>query len=972
MSLAKNLQPLPALKKNRFDDWFLSLSNEQKSIITTIKYTLEPLFNSAPYLAHICEKNADWLCAALPKSADDILADLFIGLEHAGKQGDNEENLSILLRQTKLRVALLCAIAETGKVWSAEKSTAALADLADKSLETSLEFLIRQAAINGKLKFSAEQLSDKNVSLSEICGLAIFALGKHGGRELNYSSDIDIVAFFDTKKDVMQENVLIEPSEASRFYGRIMRSLVCLMDERSEYGYVFRTDLRLRPDPGSTPVAISIDAALSYYESRGQNWERAAWIKARTCAGDKSVGADFLKYLSPFIWRKHLDFASIADIQAMKRQINIAKNVGAARVEGHNVKLGRGGIREIEFFTQTQQLIAGGRDLNLRVRPTCLALKSLANAGWIEKNTADELIKAYWYLRAVENRLQMINDEQTHIMPQSNEGINTISLLMGEEKADVFREKYQATLNVVMGYYSELFIQEETLASDIGDLVFTGTDDDPNTLDTLQSLGFEDAPLALSTIKKWHYGSYPATRASASRAHLTELLPSLLSIISATGNSDEALARFDHFLAQFPAGVQLLSLLRNNHNLCHMLIAFMASAPRMADAVIHRAHVMDGLIDPAFADGVSDGSVLIEKIKVFLGQANSFEDLIDRARIIGQEQKFLIGAGFISNTVDARLAAEQFSNLAQALLEHLFEAVQKEFEKKHGQVVGAQVGLLAFGKMASKEMTATSDIDFILLYDAPKGEEYSDGDRPLAVSHYFSRLTQRLVAALSAPTAEGVLYEADMRLRPSGNAGPLATSLNAFLKYQKSDAWTWEHLALTRARVIGAEAGFENKINALIKEVLSLPYDKKKVILDVKDMRLLLAKERKPAHDFDLKLVDGGLIDIEFLAQTVQLLEGKKINFAQASVANVINKLVEIDMLPKAKRLSEIHFTYTTILQTMSVCLINPLKNEDWTLAFKDLLAQLTNTVNFERLNEDIKIMQQDVIEITKEFYETI
>ncbi len=961
VSLGQQLIPLPSLKNEKFTIWCDSLPDKHRADISDAKQCLEPLFNSAPYLADIAQKNIDWLCLVLNQNADKSLSDLLEKLKNAGKNFDSEEELSVLLRVTKSRVALLAAIAETGQVWLPQKSTAVLADLADVALEACLDFLIRQAAADGKLKVNQGQASATN------CGLVIFALGKHGGRELNYSSDIDIVAFFDAQK-----NVLVDPHEAVKFYGRIMRSLVTLMDLRTEQGYVFRTDLRLRPDPSSTPIAISIDAALSYYESRGQNWERAAWIKARNCAGDRSVGEEFLKYLSPFIWRKHLDFASIADIQAMKRQINIAKNVGSARVGGHNVKLGRGGIREIEFFVQTQQLIAGGRDLDLRVRPTCLALKALANSGWISKKASKNLIQAYWYLRAVENRLQMLCDEQTHIMPETNDGIKTIALLMGEAQIKDFEKKYKMMLSIVMGYYADLFEQGESLASDVGDLVFTGTDDDPNTLDTLQSLGFEDAALASTTIRKWHYGSYPATRASASRAHLTELLPSLLRIISAAGNADEALARFDHFLSQFPAGVQLFSLLRNNQNLCQMLIAFMASAPRMADAVIHRAHVMDGLIDPAFADGVSDKNILIDKVTSFLGQANSFEDLIDRARIIGQEQKFLIGAGFISNTVEAKKAGEQFSVLAQVLLEQLFEAVQKEFQSKHGIVEGSQVALLAFGKMASKEMTATSDLDFILLYDAPKGVEYSDGNRPLATAHYFSRLTQRLVAALSAPTAEGVLYEADMRLRPSGNAGPLATSLAAFENYQKNEAWTWEHLALTRARVMGAEKQFENKINALIKEVLALPVDRKKIISDVAEMRSLIAKERKPKHDFDLKLLDGGLIDIEFLAQTAQLLEGDKISLPQAGAGNVIKRLGEIKLLPQAERLGEIHYIYATILQSMSICLIDPHRRDDWSLAFKDLLSQLCNAVSFERLEEDIKTMQNDVIIATKEFYKII
>ncbi len=543
-------------------------------------------------------------------------------------------------------------------------------------------------------------------------GLALFALGKHGGRELNYSSDIDIVAFFDPAKARLKE-----PGEETKFFSRIVQKLAALMQDRTEFGYVFRTDLRLRPDPGATPVALPTEAALAYYESRGQNWERAAWIKARPCAGDKAVGEAFLKDLAPYIWRKHLDFATIADIQAMKRQINISKNVGDVRVEGHNVKLGLGGIREIEFFTQTQQLIAGGRDVSLRVRPTAEALAALAAANWISAETAADLTRAYWYLRAVENRLQMRRDEQTHVMPEEPDEIAVIARMLGEPDVRAFEETYRATLHLVVGYYADLFAEKETLGSGTGNLVFTGSDDDPGTLETLSGMGFREPSKAIAMVRKWHYGSYAATRAAAARAHLTELLPALLKTVAEAGNPDEALTRFDNFLSRLPSGVQLFALLRNHDNLRGLLVSLMASAPRMAEAVIHRAHVMDGLIDPAFADEVRRREMLLGKIEAFFAEAIDYQDVIDRARIIGQEQMFLIAAGLLAGTIDARRAGEQFTTLAEALLGRLFAAARREFEKRHGSIPGAQVALLAFGKMASREMTARSDLDFIMLYD---------------------------------------------------------------------------------------------------------------------------------------------------------------------------------------------------------------------------------------------------------------
>ncbi|UXN70086.1 bifunctional [glutamine synthetase] adenylyltransferase/[glutamine synthetase]-adenylyl-L-tyrosine phosphorylase [Devosia neptuniae] len=952
-----SLRSLPPIAHPRFDAWLAELPADQRGIIANAAKTLGPLLESAPYLLDLAQTNADWLAGALSDTADGAFADITAAVETAGREAADEAALSPVLRIAKGRTALLAAVAETGGVWTTAQATAALSDLADAALDAALDFLMRQASTKGLLAIPPEQATAAQ------SGLAIFALGKHGGQELNYSSDIDIVVFYDPDK-----GVLANPAEATKVYSRMIQKLVGLMEERREHGYVFRTDLRLRPDPGSTPVAISFDAALAYYESRGQNWERAAWIKARACAGDKQVGEAFLKELAPYVWRKHLDFATIADIQAMKRQINIAKNVGDIRVEAHNVKLGRGGIREIEFFTQTQQLIAGGRDKALRVKPTAHALAALADANWITPKASTELTQTYWYLRAVENRLQMLRDEQTHVMPATAEEVAIIGRLMGEPDLIQFENGYRAALERVVGYYSELFTEGETLGSGEGNLVFTGSDDDPGTLETLAAMGFADPHQAIETVRKWHYGSYPATRASAARAHLTELLPALLVTLGNAGNADEALARFDNFLSRLPTGVQLFALLRSHPHLRTLLVQLLASAPRMAEAVIHRAHVMDGLIDPAFANDVTHRDVLVAKVDAFLAEARSYEEIIDRARIIGQEQKFLIAAGLLSGTVSASGAGEQFTALAETLLNRLFGSVRTEFERRHGAMPGGRVALLAFGKMASREMTVTSDLDFILLYDAPDGE--STGDKPLSTNHYYTRLTQRLVSAITAPTAEGVLYEADMRLRPSGNAGPLATAIAGFRAYHRDNAWTWEHLALSRARVVAADGDFGSQVDAAVGQVMAQPRDAATTIADVVAMRALMAKERPARHPFDLKLAKGGLVDLEFIAQSAQLVAGATVALPQALTAQVLARLGQTGLVPQGMRLAEIHEVYSTVLQVMSSALVSPFKEEAWTAAFKELLAGLTHYPDFGRLELDLAAMRAEVQDAADAWYE--
>jgi glutamate-ammonia-ligase adenylyltransferase len=954
--MSTSLSALPPISHPAFDALVAGLAEAEQLAFAAAAPLLGPLLEEAPYLLDQARTHAAWLAGALAEGPDAAFAGIIAELRASGTDAD-EAALSDTLRIGKGRTALLAAIAETGKLWTTARATEALSDLADAALEAALDFLMRDAFDKGRLVLTREEARAAN------SGLAIFALGKHGGRELNYSSDIDIVAFFDPQKPV-----LADPGEATKTYSRMIQKLVGLMEEPRAYGYVFRTDLRLRPDPGSTPVAISVDAAMAYYEVRGQNWERAAWIKARPCAGDRHVGEAFIRELAPYVWRKHLDFATIADIQAMKRQINVSKNVGDIRVEGHNVKLGRGGIREIEFFAQTQQLIAGGRDKTLRVRPTSHALRALAEANWISPTTAAELTETYWYLRAVENRLQMLRDEQTHIMPATPEGVAVIGRLMGQPDRKQFEADYRAALTRVARYYAELFTEGETLGAGGGNLVFTGSDDDPGTLETLTSMGFADAHKAIETVRRWHYGSYAATRTAAARAHLTELLPALLTTLGRAGNADEALARMDNFLSRLPGGVQLFALLRNHEQLRTLLVQFMASAPRMAEAVIHRAHVVDGLIDPAFANDVTHSEVLVAKVDAFLADARSYEELIDRARIIGQEQKFLVAAGLLSGTVSATVAGEQFTALAETLLNRLFISVQAEFARRHGTIEGASLALLAFGKMASREMTFTSDLDFFLLYDAPDVE--SDGERPLSTSHYFARLTQRLVAALSAPTAEGVLYEADMRLRPSGNAGPLATSLSGFRAYHRDNAWTWEHLALSRARVIASTGDLGALVDAEIAEVMHRPRDVQKTIDDVVSMRALMARERKPRHPFDLKLATGGLVDLEFIAQSAQIIASRQIDLPQAPTAQVLRRLEAAGLVPNGNCLADIHTLYATILQVMSSALVSPFKDEAWSPAFKDLLAQLCHAPDFSRLELDVRDMQGEVEAAASAWYE--
>lgn len=773
----------------------------------------------------------------------------------------DEASLRRRLRRVKAEAALAIALADIADLWDVMEVTGALTRLADASLSAAIRFLLLEADAAGKLSLPDRSDPEKG------SGWIVLAMGKQGAFELNYSSDIDLIVFFDPAVVPAADK-----DDLTTLFVRLTRRLVAILQERTVDGYVFRTDLRLRPDAGATPVAMSTTAALIYYESAGQNWERAAMIKARPAAGDIVAGEHFLAELKPYVWRKYLDYAAIRDIHSIKRQIHAHKGHGEIAVAGHNVKLGRGGIREIEFFVQTQQLIAGGRNVDLRGRQTLAMLDALVVQGWLGEPARDLLAEAYRFLRRVEHRVQMLNDEQTHTLPDEPEGLARVAHLMGYEDLDAFAATTREWLTVVSDQYSELFEEEADLSSQHGNMVFTGNDIDPGTLDTFTQLGFARPEDAIRIVASWHFGRYPAMRSSRARELLTEITPRLIVAFSETEAPDAALIAFDHFLARLPAGVQLFSLLSSNQSLVTLLAMVMGNSPYLADTVARRPHVVDALLEPQFFGTLPGREELTRRLDAFFGEARGYEDVLDRARIFAQEQKFLIGVRVITGTAAARQLGRSFSRLADLLLERVLSATAAELEAQHGFVPGGRVALLAMGKLGSEELTAASDLDLILLYDHDRDAVQSDGRRPVSPNQYYARLTQRLVTAITAPTAEGTLYDVDFRLRPSGNAGPLATRIDAFERYQLEEAWTWEHMALTRARVVASTGGLGQEAERVIAETLCRQRDPEKVLADASDMRARLEQEKGSSDPWNLKRAPGGLVDLEFIAQTLRLV----------------------------------------------------------------------------------------------------
>jgi glutamate-ammonia-ligase adenylyltransferase len=907
---------------------------------------LASVMEDAPFLRSLMLEDLERLVGILEDEAAGRFRKVVGAAEKAWKEG-GEDGLMAALRRARGETALLVALADLGGVWDVPTVTGALTAFANAAVGAAVRLILKEAHEAGTMVLADPRDPEEG------SGWILLGMGKFGAGELNYSSDIDLIVLFDPERAPLAEG-----AEPGIHFVRFTKRLVKMLSEHTPDGYVFRTDLRLRPDPGSTNVAMSTFAALQYYESMGQNWERAAMIKARPVAGDQAAGEAYLAELTPYIWRKYLDYAAIADIHSIKRQIHEFRGHEDVRVAGHNIKLGRGGIREIEFFVQTQQLIAGGRNPELRIRGTVEVLRRLADAGWIDAATRDDMTAAYNHLRAVEHCIQMIADEQTHTLPEDDAGLAVIAGMAGYRNTAEFSSALTDTLNTVRDHYVQLFERAPSLTSALGSLVFTGDDDDPDTLATLSRLGYAHPSEVTRTVRGWHFGRYAATRSAAARETLTDFVPLLLEALAKTDNADAAFAAFDRFLARLPAGVQLFALLNSNPGLLGLLAMIMGVAPRLADIIIRRAHVLDAVIEPAFFGELPPRSLIEKRLATTLGEAISYEDALDRARIFGQEQTFLICLRVLAGTVNARHAGYAFADLAEVTVAALFGVVRKEFEKAHGRIKGGKVAVLAMGKLGGREMTAASDLDLILLYDHAAAATTSSGSRPLPAGQYYARLTQRLVAALSAPTAEGKLYDVDFRLRPSGKSGPVATHIDAFVAYQKTEAWTWEHLALTRARPIAGDAPLMKRAAKEIDAIVASRRDPAKVIPDVLEMRSLVEAHKGQEGAWDLKQTPGGQVDIEFIAQALELIHAARLPAIRSpETETVLVAAAKGGVLPdgEAEILLPALRLYQALTQILRLCVDGPFDPGAVPRGLLDRLAEAGEMPDFPTLDRHVR-----------------
>lgn len=772
--------------------------------------------------------------------------------------------LAASLRGAKRVVALATAIADIGGLWRLERVTETLSHLAETALQAATAHLLRAAHDAGELILPNP---DAPVLGS---GFAILGMGKLGARELNYSSDIDLILLHDPDSGVC------DPDLATALFTRVARGLVTLIEARDHNGYVFRMDLRLRPDPAATPPSIALPAAIAYYESMGENWERAAMLKARPVAGDLALGAAFLDAIRPFVWRRHLDFAAVADLHAMKRRIDEHKGTAlaagqddVARIAGHDVKLGQGGIREIEFLAQTLQLVWGGRDPGLRAPRTLDALRLLARSGRLPVRAAAELATAYRYLRRVEHRLQMVADRQTHALPETRPLLERFAVFLGYADAAGFASVLLRHMTRVLARYAEVFVLvPDPSCTDIAaSLDFSGPDDaPPRTVAALQELGYTNPVAIIAAVRGWRAGRVRALRSLRARELMAQMLPRLLQALARQGLPDSAFARFDAFLGQLPAGVQLLSLFQRNPTLMDRVAIILGAAPSLADHLTRTPSALEGLLAPI---ETTDTPRLL---RTRLADARTLEEAIAIIRRTVREEDFAIAAATLEGRLDADAAGLARADLADAALAALLPRVLDDFAARHGQVPSGALAVVLLGKAGGREMMAGSDLDMMLVYDHPEDVTESTGARRLPASQWFIRAVHAYVAALMAPDAEGPMFAVDMRLRPSGNKGPVAVSLRAFQHYHAADAWTWERMALTRARVVAGPEALRSAIKAAIAVALTSGGSPDRIRADAASMRARLLRDLPATGPWDVKLRPGGQIEVEFITQTLLLI----------------------------------------------------------------------------------------------------
>ncbi|UTW53853.1 bifunctional [glutamine synthetase] adenylyltransferase/[glutamine synthetase]-adenylyl-L-tyrosine phosphorylase [Kordiimonas sp. SCSIO 12610] len=958
MSTDLNIQnPIPQYTEKTDEitaklEQFLAEQNPPSHLNPSQKENIACLFGNSPFLSAIAQRNIEFTAQLFANGPDFTIDIIWKELSKPYVKNSGVADLMENLRILKAKVALTCAYADVVKEWPLHKTTKALSDFASQSLNTALAFLLTREAQKGNIELDIGDSETVNINIVRYCGFFILGMGKLGANELNYSSDIDLIALYDPSKVNYTGRKSIK-----HFFVSITQELMQIMERRTMHGYVFRTDLRLRPDPGSTPVAISIEAAETYYHTVAANWERSAMIKATPIAGDKKLGQSYLDNLSSWIWRRSMDFAAIQDIAAIKHYINTHFEQSDKDFEGFDVKLGKGGIREIEFFAQINQLLYGGRHIAIRKKATLQTLDALVEEKLLESDTRDRLRDAYIYLRTLEHRIQMINDEQTHTIPEDDDQRILVCKFMGYDGDDQLKESLFYRTRYVSKTYQELMPddQEQDKQSFIA----------ANLEKTLNTFGYSASSSIANIISGWRSQKYRALRTDRSQKLLEECLPGLIASFAEMSDPDAALTRFDAFIAKLPAGVQLFALFQANPSLFKLIARVMGLAPALADTLAKKPMLWELLLEPYFFAPIENETELTEYLQSLIDNAQDYQDILDKTRQFAEEYKFRIGVQMLESIASTDEAMQSLALIADVILKCLIPCVEAEFQDRYGSFENAGIAILAMGKYGGSELTHTSDLDIVFLYYIDDMSKASNGQRSLGPSQYFSRLGQNIITAITALTSEGRLYEVDTRLRPSGNQGPLVVTLDTFRDYYGKSAWTWEHMALTRSRIIKEPTHFKDQLVSEIRTILTKERDQETLLKSISNMRQKLRDANKVVSPWAIKHAKGGLVDIEFICQYLLLKHGE--NYPQifsSHIDTALNNLLEHQLIDP-QICSDLIAARQYMQNIQSVLRLchgeKTLDDEAFSIGLTEILCKSTKQENFDILKGNLLKWQSTI-----------
>jgi glutamate-ammonia-ligase adenylyltransferase len=703
--------------------------------------------------------------------------------------------------------------------------------------------------------------------------LLVIGMGKLGAGELNLSSDIDLIFAYPEHGETQGGRKTLSNEE---YFTRLGRKLIQALDNVTADGFVFRVDMRLRPFGDSGALVASFDSLENYYQTQGREWERYAMIKARIITGNDAEKQMLISMLRPFVYRRYLDYGVFDALREMKSMI-----AGQLYQKGmeDNIKLGAGGIREIEFIGQVFQLIHGGREIALQQRPILTILDLLAQRQSLSDYAVAELKAAYDFLRRTEHRIQAWADKQTHLLPQDDEGRDRLAKLMNFDNWDSFDEALKQHRQNVQGHFEQILIAPQA-DEETNDSVVLFSISDIDKADYFQQLGYQHAEEALSGLDDLLTSHVCKNLTQVSRTRLERLLPLLVQAAANVNNTDECFARLLPFVEAIMRRSVYMSLLVENPLALSQLVRLCAASPWISSQLARHPVLLDELLDPRDLYQVPDRQAQTKALEQFLKQADAddLERQMNLMREFRQIAALHVAAADVTDVLPLMRVGDQLSVLAEVMLANVLKQAWRLLVAKHGRPPCTQTDnmdecgftVLAYGKLGGLELGYGSDLDLVFIYkDDETNQGMTDGDKPLDVSVFYIRLAQRMIHLVDTTTPAGTLYEIDMRLRPSGASGLLVTTVSGFADYQKDDAWTWEHQALVRARCVVGDQDLAQQLVEIRQDVLAVERDQQQLATEVRDMRSKMREQldKSTAQLFDLKQGVGGITDIEFMVQ---------------------------------------------------------------------------------------------------------